>query len=159
MYRVQSCTPYTVKTYVLGSGTSTRRQGLLSSSRLHSRPRLFPQTRTVPSDPKNCALLSGALATTATIPISLNRLKFRSGLRCHLSPSLLLLPPTTLRFLVTMSSAMRLGSSALRTSLKAPAFRSTSFTAARCYSAKTQVCSMLPLAFQIDSPVCRSALA
>lgn len=42
----------------------------------------------------------------------------------------------------TMSTAMRLGSSALRTSLRAPAFSAgtTSFQAIRCYSAKTQVC-------------------
>lgn len=41
-----------------------------------------------------------------------------------------------------MSTAMRLGSSALRTSLRAPAFSAgtTSFQAIRCYSAKTQVC-------------------
>lgn len=41
----------------------------------------------------------------------------------------------------TMSAAMRLGSSALRTSLRAPAFSAgtTSFQAIRCYSAKTQV--------------------
>jgi len=41
----------------------------------------------------------------------------------------------------TMSTAMRLGSSALRTSLRAPAFSAgtTSFQAIRCYSAKTQV--------------------
>lgn len=43
---------------------------------------------------------------------------------------------------LTMATTMRLGSSALRTSLRAPTFtaRSTAFSAVRCYSAKTQVC-------------------
>lgn len=51
--------------------------------------------------------------------------------------------PQPARTVITMASAMRLGSSALRASLRAPAFRSTSFTAARCYSAKSQVCFVL----------------
>lgn len=38
-----------------------------------------------------------------------------------------------------MASAMRLSSSALRTSLKAQSLRTTGFTAARCYSSKSQV--------------------
>lgn len=43
-----------------------------------------------------------------------------------------------------MASTIRLSSSALRASLRAPGFasRSTAFNAARCYSAKTQVCNI-----------------
>lgn len=58
-----------------------------------------------------------------------------------------------------MASAMRLGSSALRTSLRASAFRPTSFNAVRCYSAKTQVCCVELLSFLEDVFAMRSAWA
>jgi citrate synthase len=51
-----------------------------------------------------------------------------------------------------MAPAVRLATSTLRASLKAPSFvyRNTAFTAARCYSSKSQVQNIPPHHLQPD---------